>query len=218
MGQRVKHLHTTTPTDNTTTHSSLKLQFLIKIHILATQTNPCRTIKTSKKQAAFLHQLIQLKMQRLRRPLSNHELESYWHNCRALWQHTCGLHGNKSSIDPKKHFMCSEGWQPSSFSKEPALSLLHSSRASRSAWWIMSSVSSKTRLVPDRYTTRYRYGFHRLQISAGTDASTSDWIELSVHDEGSQASWNLQLFASMKPRAPPQEDLFMRRHQKSGVW
>lgn len=45
------------------------------------------------------------------------------------WQHTCELHGNKSSIDLKKHFMCSEGWHPSSFSKEPSLSLLHSSRA-----------------------------------------------------------------------------------------
>lgn len=58
-------------------------------------------------------------------------------------------------IDPERHFIHSARWQPSLFSKESTLSLLHSSRASPSAWWIMSSVSSKTRLVPDRYTTLY---------------------------------------------------------------
>lgn len=59
-------------------------------------------------------------------------------------------------IDPKRHFIHSARWQPSLFSKESTLSLLHSSRASPSAWWIMSCVSSKTRLIPDRYTTLYK--------------------------------------------------------------
>lgn len=85
-------------------------------------------------------------MERLRRPLLNRQLVFFLlMRLSRAWQHTCGLHGNKSSIDPKNHFMCSEGWQPSSFSKEPALSRLHSSRASRLAWWIMSSVSSKNK-------------------------------------------------------------------------
>lgn len=62
----------------------------------------------------------------------------------------------KALIDPKRHSIHSALWQPSLFSKESMLSLLHSSRASPSAWWIMSSVSSKTRLIPDRYTTLYK--------------------------------------------------------------
>lgn len=59
-------------------------------------------------------------------------------------------------IDPKRHFIHSERWQSSLFSKESTLSLLHSSRAFPSAWWIMSPVSSKTRFTPDRYTTLYK--------------------------------------------------------------
>lgn len=59
-------------------------------------------------------------------------------------------------IAPKRHSIHSERWQPSLFSKESTLSLLHSSRAHGSAWWIMLSVSSKTRLILDRYTTLYK--------------------------------------------------------------
>lgn len=101
---------------------------------------------------------------------------------------------NNGLIDPKRHLIHSASWQPSLFSKESTLSLLHSSRASPSAWWIMSSVSSKTRLIPDRYTALLHHDFDCLQISAGTNVSTSDRIELSVHDEMSRVILNLQLF------------------------
>lgn len=81
-----------------------------------------------------------------------------WHNSDGASHHTCGLYskGEKALIDPKRHSIHSARWQPSLFSKESTLSLLHSSRASPPAWWIMSSVSSKTRLIPDRYTTLYK--------------------------------------------------------------
>lgn len=81
-----------------------------------------------------------------------------WHNSDSEAHHTCGLFQpwKKALIDPKRHSIHSAQWQPSLFSKESTLSLLHSSRASPSAWWIMSSVSSETRLIPDRYTTLYK--------------------------------------------------------------